>query len=158
MENQNKKDKSTQAHSVKLSRWLGGKLFLGDLKERKEEEIKEHIAREYADENVREYGKANPELLNVLADYDIVIAYESVGDYGCDSSSFFVIHNKKTGQLFENHGSHCSCYGFEGQWKPEETSVEYLKSDKFNFHTGGYDNEEDENKRMVKDFVNNLSA
>lgn len=26
------------------------------------------------------------------------------------------------GKLFEVNGSHCSCYGLERQWKPEETS------------------------------------
>ena len=30
------------------------------------------------------------------------------------------------GKLFEVCGSHCSCYGLEGQWAPEETSWEAL--------------------------------
>jgi hypothetical protein len=33
---------------------------------------------------------------------------------------------EKDGQLYEVHGGHCSCYGLEGQWSPEETSKEYL--------------------------------
>jgi hypothetical protein len=32
----------------------------------------------------------------------------------------------KDGKLFEVNGSHCSCYGLEGQWEPEETSVAAL--------------------------------
>ena len=28
--------------------------------------------------------------------------------------------------LWEVHGDHCSCYGLEGQWDPEETSYEIL--------------------------------
>jgi hypothetical protein len=34
---------------------------------------------------------------------------------------------RKDGKLFEVNGSHCSCYGLEGQWEPEETSVESLR-------------------------------
>ena len=32
----------------------------------------------------------------------------------------------KGGKLFEVNGSHCSCFGLEGQWKPEETSWEAI--------------------------------
>jgi len=31
------------------------------------------------------------------------------------------------GKFFEVYGSHCSCYGLEGQWHPEETSIEAIK-------------------------------
>lgn len=31
------------------------------------------------------------------------------------------------GQLYEVNGSHCSCYGLEGQWEPELTSVAALR-------------------------------
>lgn len=34
---------------------------------------------------------------------------------------------KKDGKLYEVHGSHCSCYGLEDQWTPEETSKTYLQ-------------------------------
>ncbi len=34
---------------------------------------------------------------------------------------------RKDGQLFEVNGGHCSCYGLEGQWKPEETTIEELE-------------------------------
>lgn len=29
-------------------------------------------------------------------------------------------------KLYEVHGSHCSCYGLEGQFRPEETTFEAL--------------------------------
>lgn len=32
------------------------------------------------------------------------------------------------GKLYEVNGSHCSCYGLEGQWKPEETLAIALMS------------------------------
>lgn len=34
---------------------------------------------------------------------------------------------RKDGELYEVHGSHCSCYGLEDQWSPERTSVDYLQ-------------------------------
>lgn len=33
---------------------------------------------------------------------------------------------RKDGKLYEVNGSHCSCYGLEGQWEPEETTVKAL--------------------------------
>jgi len=33
---------------------------------------------------------------------------------------------RKDDKLYEVNGSHCSCYGLEGQWKPEETTVAAL--------------------------------
>jgi|SRR5579862_192258 len=71
--------------------------------------------------------------------FEIVIAYQSVGSWGCDSYAWFFLREKSTGALFEVSGSHCSCYGFEDQWTPESTTLEYLKSDKFSFSEGGYD-------------------
>lgn len=34
---------------------------------------------------------------------------------------------ERDGKLYEVHGSHCSCYGLEGQWQPEETTWAALK-------------------------------
>lgn len=34
---------------------------------------------------------------------------------------------RKDRKLYEVNGSHCSCYGLEGQWDPEEVSKEALK-------------------------------
>lgn len=119
------------------------RLFLGDLCNLTEEEVKKLLVCEY---NVKQEEVDN---------YDILIAYESVGAYGCDSSSFFLLRHKETKVLYENHGSHCSCYGFEGQFTPEETSLDYLKSDNFYFCTGGYDSSGRGNIRKVKDYIAN---
>lgn len=40
--------------------------------------------------------------------------------------SAFVLFKGKGGKLYEVNGGHCSCYGLEGQWKPEETSWDAL--------------------------------
>lgn len=31
------------------------------------------------------------------------------------------------GKIYSAHGSHCSCFGLEGQWEPEETTFEAIK-------------------------------
>lgn len=43
----------------------------------------------------------------------------------CYEGSAFVLFARK-GKLYEVNGSHCSCYGLEDQWSPEETFVEAL--------------------------------
>lgn len=48
----------------------------------------------------------------------ILFASYGGGSYEGDA---FVLY-KKGKKLYEVNGSHCSCYGLEGQWKPEETS------------------------------------
>lgn len=137
------------------------KLFLADLKDMTEEEIKTHIAENYAGK-ISGFDYGNPsdeekrELKAELENFDLLVAYESVGNWGCDSSSFFLFKHKETGVLYENHGSHCSCYGFEGQWEPEETSVEYLLSDKFGFCTGGYDDEGEAHIAQVSAYVESV--
>lgn len=115
-------------------------LFLEDLAGLTEDEVKAHIKDSYA------YN-------GDLSKYKILIAYESVGSWGCDSSSWFLLLDIYSGKLYETHGSHCSCYGFEDQFNPEETTLEYLKSDKFYLSTGGYDNDSDTNKVLVRKFL-----
>ena len=120
-------------------------LFLEDLKNTTQIEVKHHIVTEYAVDE------------KTVDKFDILVAYESVGHWGCDSSSYYLLRNKADGELYEVHGSHCSCYGFEGQFEPEETSVEYLKSDRFRFYTGGYDDNAKENKAMILEFMQGLN-
>lgn len=119
-------------------------LFLEDLAGMTNEEVIQHIVRDY---------EANKKLVNK---FKVLIAYESVGSWGCDSSSWFLLKEKSTGKLFETHGSHCSCYGFEGQFEPEETNLEYLKSEKFYFSCGAYDDNADETRQKVKEFISKM--
>lgn len=137
------------------------KLYLEDLKDFNLKQLKTHIANNYAG-TVSGFDYENPSkeeissLRKTLNDYNILIAYESVGSWGCDSSSFFLLEKKSSGRLFEVHGSHCSCYGFEGQWLIEKTTKKYLKSDKFYFSSGGYDENDKQNKREAIIFINKL--
>jgi hypothetical protein len=134
-------------------------LALEDLKEMSEAEVKNHLASEYSGE--AEYDTPNEAQIekakSFLNDFEILIAYESVGSWGCDSSSFFLLKDKIDGKLFEINGSHCSCYGFEGQLKLEETSLEALKfrieKGESLFYCGGYDENENQNQQSVNEFV-----
>lgn len=68
----------------------------------------------------------------ILSDLDgakIVLAL--IENYGYEESAIVVY--EKDGRLYETNGSHCSCYGFEGTWSPEETSMEALRMRKLYF-------------------------
>ena len=56
-------------------------------------------------------------------DINILIAIYELPAY----EGYAFVLFEKDGQLFEVNGSHCSCYGLEGQWEPEETTLEALK-------------------------------
>lgn len=76
---------------------------------------------------------------NSLSDVDIILAWYGGGDY--DGSAFVLF--ERDGKLYEAGGSHCSCYGLEGQWEPEETLVDALVHRIKNGHLGrdGYYND-----------------
>lgn len=44
----------------------------------------------------------------------------------CYEGSAFVLF-ERGGKLYEVNGSHCSCFGFEDQWDPEEASIAELR-------------------------------
>lgn len=119
-------------------------LFLADLKELNECQVLAHLA---------ESWKASEKDLKGI---ELLIGYESVGDYGCDSNGFYLF--RRGHKLFEVHGSHCSCFGFEDQWKPEPTSLTYLRSEKFIFATGGYDDANVANHEAVKERIKQLRS
>ena len=123
-------------------------LTLQDLEGKTEAELIEHLT--------QDYGEGDG---STLDNKEILIAYESVGSWGCDSNSFFLLRDKTSGELFEIHGSHCSCYGFEGQLNLESSSVsslQYRNREGSIFCTGGYDGDEVENKRVVGEFIKSL--
>ena len=46
--------------------------------------------------------------------------------YRCYEGNAFVLFEKE-GRLYEVNGGHCSCFGLEGQWEPDETNIEVLE-------------------------------
>ena len=59
-----------------------------------------------------------------LSGVEVLAFWHSEPDY---EESCWVLF-RKGGELYEVNGSHCSCYGYEGQWEPTKTSVTYLLS------------------------------
>lgn len=53
---------------------------------------------------------------------EVIVAIYDLGSYEGDAFVLF----RKDGKLFEVNAGHCSCYGLEGQWEPEETTKEEL--------------------------------
>lgn len=53
---------------------------------------------------------------------EVLFAYYSYESYSGDS---FVLY-RNADKYYINEGSHCSCYGLEGQWTPEEYDKETL--------------------------------
>lgn len=62
-----------------------------------------------------------------ITDADLEGVEILLASYGCDnySGDAFVLF-RKDGKYYEVNGSHCSCYGLEGQWEPEEASIDEL--------------------------------
>lgn len=59
---------------------------------------------------------------NLPTEDEILVAHYSEGFY--DGAAFILY--KKDGKFYEVNASHCSCYGLEGQWDPEETNLPAL--------------------------------
>lgn len=69
-----------------------------------------------------QYGTTDEKVLDDVTNGKILFAWYGDGDY-CGQA--FVLF-ERGGQLYEVNAGHCSCYGLEGQWDPEKTSVEAL--------------------------------
>ncbi len=71
--------------------------------------------------------------INLLKKYlvsypEIEQSYILDGSY--EGNARFLLIEPATGKFWEIHGSHCSCYGFEGQFVPSECPIEYLAKGK----------------------------
>jgi len=67
---------------------------------------------------------------NAVDDFRIIAASDEDDAY--DGYAWILLRHKDTGDLYEVYGSHCSCDMYEGQFKPEKTSVPFLLSEQFN--------------------------
>ena len=68
----------------------------------------------------------------------IEVLFASYASGGYDGNDAFVLFTEN-GKLYEVNASHCSCYGLEGQWQPELTTVKSLRYTmehgyKFSYH------------------------
>jgi hypothetical protein len=134
-------------------------LRLADLRDLTDDELRAHIIAQYIDPADEPWSDGNdgyvpgaqPVVCTTADIGTILVAYESVGDYGCDSSSYFLI--ERDGQLFEVHGGHCSCNGFEGQWEPKPVTPAYLVSPQWSMPRGGYDDQGEQHQDVVVEWL-----
>ena len=57
-----------------------------------------------------------------IGDIDVIVAVYWYGSYEGDA----IVVYKQDGEYYEAHGSHCSCYGLEGQWGGEPIVLKEL--------------------------------
>ena len=70
----------------------------------------DNVYREFQDYYEREKSELPSNLVLLYADY-------TYKDYSGDA--YVLGYDEEKKQFFEVHGSHCSCYGLEGQWDEE---------------------------------------
>ena len=86
----------------------------------------EYEAKEAPYPNIDSWKRKKIEMKEALKKYsDKKILFASYG-YANYSGDAWVLFEKE-GKLFEVNGSHCSCYGLEGQFEPEETDLKALE-------------------------------
>lgn len=74
-----------------------------------------------------EFSNYNDLIKRFPTDEKILLAVYNQESWEGDAYVLF----ERYGKLYEVHGSHCSCYGLEDQWQPEETSWEFMVSKHF---------------------------
>ena len=64
-----------------------------------------------------------------------MLAVYNVGNWEGDATVLFY----KNGKYYEVYGSHCSCFGLENQWNPEEIVLKELENRILNGYFPGKD-------------------
>lgn len=80
---------------------------------------------------------------------NILFASYGEGNYSGDAWVLFEQNEK----LYEVNGSHCSCYGLEGQWSPEKTTLEVIKHRLIEGTMGSDNYSDNEFAKELKEFL-----
>lgn len=75
-----------------------------------------------ADQFCRADKEQTEQVLNLLNSSEVLLAWYGGGGW----EGLAMVVYRSEGKLYEVNGSHCSCYGLEGQWDPEETNYKSL--------------------------------
>ena len=81
----------------------------------------------------------------------IRVLFASYGSDGFEGKAFVLFECE--GKLFEVNGSHCSCFGLEGQFIPHETTIEALRHRLVNGTMGRDDYSGNEFANELKQFL-----
>ena len=112
----------------------------------------EYNAKESPYPNVQAWLKRKEEMNKAIKRYDgINILFASYG-YANYSGDAWVLF-EQDGKLFEVNGDHCSCYGLEGQWNPEEVLLEELENRLLNGSFGEDDWSDNNFKQEICEFL-----
>lgn len=102
--------------------------------------------------NTEFFIKRKNELKNAIEKYsDINILFASYGEDNYSGDAWVLF--EQDGKLYEVNGSHCSCYGLEGQWCPEEVSLKEIENRIINGTFGKDDWSGNEFKNEIKSFL-----
>lgn len=82
---------------------------------------------------------------------DINILFASYGYENYSGDAWVLL--EKDSKLYEVHGSHCSCYGLENQWKEEEVVLKELENRLVNGTFGQDDCAGNEFSKELKQFL-----
>jgi hypothetical protein len=115
----------------------------------------EDVASNYAGEHYGDTGPKAKDYQKILDELNASIVHAAWYGYGGYEGSSFVLYTNADGKLKEVNGSHCSCFGLEGQWRPEDTTWESLahiieKGQKFTGDYDGYKGKKDLNKAIIQ--------
>lgn len=66
--------------------------------------------------------------IDVSVMHDKTVLFASYVQESYEGYAFVLFRDAQDGQLYEVNGSHCSCFGLEGQWDPEPTFLAALEN------------------------------
>ncbi len=96
---------------------------------------KEYEATEAPYANVESWLQSKDLVKKYLKEWEnINILFASYGQDNYSGEAFVLF--EQDGKLYEVNAGHCSCYGLENQWTPEETNIEALKHRLINGNMG----------------------
>lgn len=72
-----------------------------------------------------------------ISDERINILFASYSCSVCEGDAWVLF--ELDGKLYEVNGGHCSCYGLEGQWEPDEVDLKELEHRLINGTFGEYE-------------------
>ena len=84
-------------------------------------------------------------------DINVIVGYYNYEDYEGDAMVIFEHKDK----LFTVEGGHCSCYGLEGQWNPDEITIDYLNHRALNGLFAYNNDHNNEIKNHLKEYIIN---
>ena len=102
--------------------------------------------------NVKYFNEEKRKMDSAIERYkDINILFASYGEANYSGDAWVLF--EKENELFEVNGSHCSCFGLEGQWRPEKVSLIELENRLLNGTFGEDDYSGNEFKNELKSFL-----